>query len=70
MYSEDDWMAWIGFLWFEITTMSGCCEQGDEPLTSTKFGEFLNKLRDPWTLFHVVICLLHLCSVILMASGG
>jgi hypothetical protein len=33
--------VWTGFIWLRKGPVAGCCEHGNEPLSSIKCGEFL-----------------------------
>jgi hypothetical protein len=39
--TEVGWGAWTGSMWLRIGIEAGCCECGDEPSGSIKFGGFL-----------------------------
>jgi hypothetical protein len=32
--------------WIDLAQNAGCCEHGNEPLGSIKYGEFFDKLRN------------------------
>jgi hypothetical protein len=38
---EVGWGAWIGLIWLWKGRVSGCCECGNEPSGSIKYGKFL-----------------------------
>jgi hypothetical protein len=43
IFKKWDGEAWTGLIW--LRTGTGCCECGDEPPVSMKYGEFLETLR-------------------------
>jgi hypothetical protein len=42
--------ALIGFMWPGLEQVARCCEHGNKPPYSMKWGEFVEYLRKYWTL--------------------